>query len=156
MASKGAKECQRGNVGKIRLPRKKDCQILHSILADLWTTLQPLFCWRYFYFESRLSVKCCSLSHFFFLHQIVRRLTQKFLSDTPDSQHCERRGIHCPGLCLSPRQPMHLIHKGEFILALLILKKSSSYSTSALGIRAFKQSREQILITWVILKSSIS
>lgn len=95
----GLQECQ-GNVGKIRLPRKKEYKVPHSILPELWTILQPLFCWGYFYFEIWLSVKCCSLSHFFFLHQIIRCLTQKFLSDTPDSQPCERRGIHCPGLCL--------------------------------------------------------
>lgn len=102
------------------------------------------------------TVKCCLLSHLLFLHQILRHLTQKSLSDTPNSQHCEKRGIHCPGLCLSPRQHMYLIHKKAFILALLILKKSSSYSALALEIIAFKQSREQILITWVVLKSSNS
>lgn len=72
---------------------------------------------------------------FFFLHQIVRHLTQKFLSDTPDLQHCERRGIHCSGLCLSPRQHMHLFHKKAFIHALLILKKSSSYSAQLRGLQ---------------------
>lgn len=154
MASKGVKK--RGSVGKIRLPKKKQCQVPHSILSELWSILQPFVLGDISYFENRISAKCCSLSHSIFLHQIIKCLTQKFLSGIPDSQHCERRDIHCPGLCLSPRQHMHLIHNKVKILALLILKKSSSYSSLALGIIAFKQTREQIVITWVILKSNNS
>lgn len=94
--------------------------ILVIRIVNNTTGSQTLFCWRYFCFESRVSVKCHSFSHFFFLHQIFKCLTEKFPSNTPDLQHSERRGSLCPGfsvVCVLVWDSIHTSSIREYLFS---------------------------------------